>query len=172
MTPRLSKTPFSVLAWVILATGLPIPTWAQQPSTVPRYYDTFTEPWLNPDKWEAMGPFCAQGLTLECVREIQDGRLRLALRNMGDGGSDSGEQFSDDQLYFTNPNAIRTIKADVALRRVQLVGCSTNAGQPTRVLAEIHGIFFNTGSGDPADDAEEILYLIADANNPATINVG
>ena len=172
MTPLSSKTAFSVLAWVILATGLLVPTWAQQPATSPRYYDTFTEHWLNPAKWEASGPFCAQGLTLECVREIQNGRLRLALRNMGDSGSDSGEQDSDDELYFANPNAIRSVTADVTLGQVQLVACPTNTGQPTRTLAKIAGVFFNTGSGDPADDAGQFLYLYVDADNPGTITVG
>jgi len=57
MTLHSSKKAFTLLAWVMLVTGLPILTWAQQPSTAPRYYDQFTEHWLNPAKWQAVGPY-------------------------------------------------------------------------------------------------------------------
>jgi len=171
MTPHTSRTAFTVLAWLILVTGLAALTWAQEPSTSSRYYDTFTEHWLNPAKWEPIGPFCAQGLTLECVREIQNGHLRLALRNVGDSGSDLGGQYSDDQLIFTNPNAIQSVKVDVTLRQVQLVACPTNNDLATRAIAKINGTFFNTGSGDPADDVGDSVFLYTDTNNPDTISV-
>jgi len=92
---------------------------------------------------------------------------------MGDGGSDSGEQFSSDELLFTNPNAIQSVTADATVLQPQLVACPTTTnGQPTRTVEKISGIFFNTGSGDPADDASEFEFFYADASNPSTITVG
>jgi hypothetical protein len=69
------------------------------PSARPAYYDTFNERWLDPAKW-ATGIDCG-ALTMECVREIQNGHLRLALRNFGAANSDSGDQWSWTGLTFT-----------------------------------------------------------------------
>jgi hypothetical protein len=162
-----------VLTFALFALGALAQSQVKSTTTAQAYYDTFNERWLNPGKWEPIGPFCAQGLTLECVREIQNGQLRLALRNMGDRGSDSGEQYSSDELLFTNPNAIQSVTADATVRKLQLVACPTTTnGAPTRTIEEISGIFFNTGSGDPADDASEFEYFYADASKPGTITVG
>lgn len=42
----------------------------------PDAYDTFNKPWIDPAKWIG-GLGCSDWTTLECVREIQHGRLRL-----------------------------------------------------------------------------------------------
>jgi hypothetical protein len=84
---------------------------------------------------------------LECVREIQNGQLRLEIRNMGVANSDSGYQFADSPQPFVNPSSIFSITADVQLGRITVVGCPTNlTGQPTRVVSGFDGSFFNTGS--------------------------
>ena len=163
------KSLLSIIA--LLAFGALAQSQVKSTTAAQAYYDTFSERWLNPDKWEPIGPFCAQGLTLECVREIQNGQLRLALRNMGDRGSDSGGQYSDSQLYFTNPDAIQSITADVTLRQAQLVACPTNTDLATRAIARINGTFFNTGSGDPADDVADSVFLYTDTATPGTISV-
>jgi hypothetical protein len=163
------KILLSIIA--LLAFGALAQSQVKSTTTEQVYYDTFNEQWLNPDKWQPIGPFCGQGLTLECVREIQNGQLRLALRNMGDGGSDSDGQYSDDQLIFTNPSAIRSVTVDVTLRQVQLVACPTNTDLATRAIAKINGTFFNTGSGDPADDVGDSVFLYTDTTIPKTISV-
>jgi hypothetical protein len=136
----------------------------------PVYYDTFNQKWLDPAKWLAFTPWCWTS-ALECVREIQNGRLRLEIRNVGATDSDSGFQYSDNSLSFVNPNAINSITADVALGRVNVIGCSTNPGLTTTIV-KVTGTFFNTGSGDPADDVSNDVYFLVDSSNPKTMQVG
>jgi hypothetical protein len=162
---------------VVLAISI-LPTVASSQKTVGAfptkagYYDTFNQPWIDPVKWQAVGPWCAQGTTLECVREIQDGRLRLEIRNMGMTNSDAGFQFGESPLVFTNPSSIFSITADVQLGRVNVVGCPTNlTDQPTRALAGINGTFFNTGSLDQADDVSDFVTFWVDASNPKSLQV-
>jgi hypothetical protein len=84
------------------------------PSARPAYYDTFNERWLDPAKW-LTGLYCGP-TTLECVREIQNGQLRLATRQFGATDSDSGIQFADPALFFSNPNTINSIASDITLQ--------------------------------------------------------
>jgi hypothetical protein len=108
---------FSLLALSILVTALAVANWAQQPTALSSrsvYYDTFNEQWLNPAKW-LTGLDCGP-LTLECVREIQNGQLRLATRQFGATDSDSGIQFADRALFFSNPDTINSIASDITLQ--------------------------------------------------------
>jgi hypothetical protein len=140
--------------------------------TKPGYYDTFSKPWIDPAKWLGVGPWCAQGTTLECVREIQNGRLRLEIRNTGLTNSDSGFQFADSPQPFVNPNSIFSFTADVQLGRANVVGCPTNlTDQPTRVIAKMGASFFNTGSLDMADDVTDDVIFLVDASNPEFVQV-
>lgn len=152
--------------------------WAQQTiakgstkDTKPVYYDTFKEKWLDPTKWLAVGPWGTG--TLEIVREIQNGRLRLEARNVGAGDSDSGDQWSQSGLYFVDPNSVQSITADVVVRSFSGLGCSTNADYPnTDTEVRIGGTFFNTGTGDAADDVWGYLILWIDTTNPESMSVG
>jgi hypothetical protein len=162
---------------LVLLAPLASAAWAQQPmgketaqSTRPVYYDTFNEMWLNPAKWLATGPWCSGGL--ECVREIQNGHLRLAVRDFGATDSDSGTQFSESEVDFVNPNAVKSITADVTLRSFSGLGCSTNDTDMTHTNVEIGGIFFNAGTGDPTDDVLAELIFGVDTTDPKTIHVG
>ena len=108
---------------------------------------------------------------MECVREIQNGHLRLAARNIGATDSDSGSQFGESDLYFVNPNTINSITADVTLSRFSGLSCSANTGQPSQTFVKIVGSFFNTGSGDPADDISDEVHITVDPSNPKTMIV-
>jgi hypothetical protein len=108
---------FSLLALSFLVTALAVANWAQQPTALSSrsvYYDTFNERWLDPAKW-LTGLDCGP-LTLECVREIQNGQLRLATRQFGATDSDSGIQFANPALFFSNPNTINSIASDITLQ--------------------------------------------------------
>jgi hypothetical protein len=70
-----------IVLGLVLFTSLVSAAWAQQTTGKesakhgkPVYYDTFDQKWLDPAKW--MGNASCGG-TLECVREIQNGHLRL-----------------------------------------------------------------------------------------------
>jgi hypothetical protein len=55
----------------------------------PILYDNFTQRFLDPTKWSTFGA-CFTFSFLECVREIQNGQLRLAVRNYGSTSSNNG----------------------------------------------------------------------------------
>ena len=134
-----------------------------------RYYDTFNERWLDPNKWLATYPNCWG--TLECVREIQNGKLRLAVRDFGTTNSDAGVQWSESPMFFVNPNIVTSITADVAPKSFSGLGCATNNTDLTHTQVMIGGSYFNSGSGDPSDDVMAFLIIWIDTNNPTYMNV-
>jgi len=157
----------AVLLAVLIAAG-----WTQQVSAKPNYYDTFSRSWLDPTKW-SRGLNCGSD-TLECVREIQNGRLRLEIRNMGDPSVNSGFAYESNDLYFSDPSAISSssITTDVTLGHVNVKHCPTNPAEQSKTIVKITGSSFNTGTGDPADDVWNDLYLWVDDSNPTTMLVG
>jgi hypothetical protein len=127
-------------------------------------YDDFHERWLDPAKWQPMYPNC-WGNVLECVREIRNGKLRLAVRNIGDTESDLGIQFSESEVYFVHPNAITSITADMNVR-FSGIGCVTNDTDRTHTQVQLGGGFFNAGTGNPDDDMVVWLIVWVDTIEP------
>jgi hypothetical protein len=123
-----------------------------QSSTNLVLYDNFDERFLDPSKW--YGLTAANDRTLEFVREIQDDRLRLAVRTYGATNSNQGNQFGQSELHFTNPASVRSIATEFAIRRASALGCPTNPGMPSGGGASIIGRFFNSGSGNVGDDVD------------------
>ena len=161
------------LATVIVALAMGSPQQAKsqqaQVQSGAILYDDFSRKWLDPAKWKPMNPNC-WGNVLECVREIRDGRLRLAVRNFGDTNSDSGIQYSESEVYFANPNAVKSITADISTR-FRGIGCLTNNTDRTHAQVQIGGGFFNTGSSNPNDDIVVWLIIWIDTFDPTTMQI-
>jgi hypothetical protein len=136
-------------------------------------YDDFNHKWLDNTKWW-MGSNCWTGYAVECVREIRNGKLRLAVGNFGEWwtGSDEGSQFAQSDIYFPDPWTISGIRADVSIDSFSGVSCATNP-EPTHGQVWITGSFFNAGTaGDPNNDVRAYLHFQIDANEPRQIQVG
>src|SRR5215469_8019370 len=80
------------------------------PDAVARVYDNFNERWIDPARWLTGPPDC-WGLTLECVRQIRDGKLYLEARNIGWSGGNSDIQGAVSDLFFPAANRITHITA-------------------------------------------------------------
>jgi hypothetical protein len=120
---------------------------AQKPSP----YDNFNHRLLDASKWSTVGAcFTDDGQELECVREIQYGKLHMAHRNFGGRDSDVGFSFGSVNVYFIDPTSIKSITTDLTVRSIQEVGCAVNP--QFGGAAHIDATFFNTGTGDPNDD--------------------
>lgn len=152
---RCRRQPFASLVQIVgIVLFSALAGWAQVSGAAPKLvpYDDFSERFLNPAKWApASSCFAGGDLQLECVREIQNKKLRLALRNFGARDSNSGFQFGTHRLFFANPASITSIRADITYRDSFEIGCPDNSsgfGAGT----SINGNFFNVGSGDPNDD--------------------
>jgi hypothetical protein len=114
-------------------------------------YDNFNHKFLDPSRWDSV-PACyaGAGLEMECVRALEDGRLHLAHRTLGQRDSDTGLQVGIAQVDFVNSASIKSITADVVVRNVVEVPCAVNTGFGGN--ATIWGVFFNAGGGDSSDD--------------------
>ena len=88
-------------------------------------YDNFNSKWLDPSKW-TINANCWNRLPMKCVREIQSGQLRLLVRGLGSGSTDSGDQNASSFLAFLNPGSIRSITTTVTVRAADGVACATN----------------------------------------------
>ena len=111
-------------------------------------FDNFNQEFLNPTKW-LQTPACPYWTQeLECVREIQFGQLRLAVRNYGDPNSNVGVQNGNSALYFSNPAAIDGFMSTVVIRRTSATACVANMGAFANAQAILAGSFFNNGTYD------------------------
>jgi hypothetical protein len=151
--------------------------WTQQIPKQKTLYDDFSGRWLDPGKWQTSNaanggwwnPQCLNAL--ECVREIQGGKLFLMVKNFGNADSDSGVQWSESGVYFPNPNAVTSITANVTVRSFSGIGCMTNSTDRTHTQVMMGGTFFNTGTGAPFDDVTGLLIIWVDTYDPFTMNV-
>jgi hypothetical protein len=134
-----------------------------------KLYDNFNQGIIDPTKWSASwqcGP-PAQ----ECVREIENGQLRLRVRSYGATDSNNGTQFSTSQVNMTASLAT-DIAAQVLIRNSSPQDCSTNSGVG-HSQALVFGAFFNGGGGTSADDVQAFLQLDRyPATGPGTVEVG
>jgi len=166
---RFRQKSSAVVFACILALGLVVSAYlsnkvyAQSPTNLV-LYDNFDERFLNPAKW-SLYPACFTGSVLECVREIQDDKLRLAVRSYGVTNSNQGNGYGPSELHFTNPTAIRRFAASVTVRQANGTGCSANTGTSVG-HALLEGHFFNSGSGNPNDDVQALLLLTRSATDP------
>ena len=140
------------IAGIVLLSALAVGAQISAPAPKFVLYDDFSGQFLNTAKWSPSSSCFANGdLQLECVREIQNKKLRLALRNFGARDSNSGFQFGTQRLFFANPASITSIRADITYRESSEIGCPDNSSG-FGAGASINGNFFNVGSGNPNDD--------------------
>jgi hypothetical protein len=165
---QLLPTVIAVLLTALLPSGIVLAQTSKSASSL-RLYDNFNRSFIDPSKWSASwqcGP-----PALECVREIQDGQLRLHSRAYGATDSNDGTQFGSSIVNLT-----ASLKSDIAAQVLVRVSnpqdCATNAGAAhSQVL--ISGAFFNGGGGTAADDVQAYLQLDRfSATNPGTVEVG
>jgi hypothetical protein len=143
--------------------------------TKPAIYDDFSQRWLDPDRWDMLtGWISCWSHNLECVREIQNGKLRLASRTIGERGSDDGNFYSSAELLFNHDltAVLTSIQADVTVREFGGVPCPANTSDVAHTQVEIGGNFFNSGTGNPDDDVLGWLIIWVDATNPKLMQVG
>ncbi|MFL6306299.1 MAG: hypothetical protein ACJ72H_22435 [Candidatus Sulfotelmatobacter sp.] len=135
---------------------LSIPGMAQQSSFV--LYDNFNRQFLDTNKWAPSSP-CFTWTVLECVREIQNGQLRLAVRGTGATDSNSGNQYGESELVFKYPSRIKSISTQLTVRRTSAAACPASADFNSGTQVIIAGNFFNSGSGSSADDVSALLFF-------------
>src|SRR5437016_7018886 len=120
-------------------------------------YDNFDERFLDPAKWSPSFGACGWHL-LECVREIRDEKLRLAVRIYGTTSSNQDVQFGASELHFSNPTPVKGIATLLTVRRASSLPCPANATlYNSHAHAILQGNFFNSGSGNSDDDVQGLF---------------
>jgi hypothetical protein len=140
---------------------------AQQSSLDFVLYDNFNQQFLSPAKWATSSP-CFTWSVLECVREIQNGELRLAVRGYGAVNSNLGTQYGESELHFIKPTPIRSIATQLVVRRTSALGCPANP-QGSHAHALLAGSFFNSGSGSATDDVQAFLIFDRFSTDPVGV---
>ena len=140
---------------------------AQAQNFVP--YDSFNGTFINPSKWSTFPGGCPSFSVLECVREIQNAQLRLAVRGYGATDSNEGSQFGASELHFINPTPIKAISIQLVVRRTSALGCPANSGEGSHAHALLSGSFFNSGSGNPADDVQAFIIFDRFSSDPTGV---
>jgi hypothetical protein len=111
-------------------------------------YDSFRGRVINPAKWEGAGAVTRN--TLEFVREVRDGHLRLGAKTYGDRWGDAGSVFDFAELDLKNAPSITSFGARVVVRSVTGLSCANNPWITHPEVQLIGGGFFTTG--DPSSD--------------------
>ena len=145
------KKNYALLAMLVLAT---LPSAAQTLTL----YDNFSGPFISPSKWSPQ--WQCGGTVMECVREIQEDKLRLRVRAYGASDTNDGAQFGSSGLSLVN-NTVTDIAADLVVSHSAAQACSTNPGFGGGGHAQVllFGSFFNGGAGTSDDDVQAYLQL-------------
>jgi hypothetical protein len=136
-------------------------------------YDSLISDLIDPELWNNSPP-CQRPRTLECVREPggdgakakkkvkanskQINGLQMRMRTYGETSSNQGVSNDINQLVFSVPNPITTIVSNVVVTEAGAVTCAQNPGG-SHTHARIDGRFFNTGSGNEADDVTAFIVV-------------
>lgn len=150
---------------VMLSMTFSYATWAQQSAPQPAHklhgvYDTFNGKSIDPSKWISNFPQpCGTGSALECVREIEDGRLHIRVRNYGADTADQSNNPAHLGLLLTAPSGVMDIATGVVVRKASAQGCPDTDAGPRGQIGLV-GAWFNRGqAGAAADDVFANIYL-------------
>ncbi|HEY3617090.1 MAG TPA: hypothetical protein VGK96_09780 [Candidatus Sulfotelmatobacter sp.] len=153
-----------------LAALAPAQTVTSKSAPAKKLYDNFNKPFIGTSKWSAQWQ-CGSP-SMECVREIERGQLRLRSRAYGATNSNTGTQFGNSQVNMTN-TSVTDISVQVTVRNSSPRDYTTNPGVAhSQVL--LSGAYFNGGGGTSADDVQAYLQLdrTAPTSNPPTAEAG
>ena len=120
-------------------------------------YDNFSAATLDPVRWQ----------DAERSRLVAGKTLRLTQRDWGLTASDAGSNWLSFSQAMTRSGPATQIRAQVRPMALDMTACAANAN-PTRVLARVHGTFFNTGNriaGSNVGDVYARIYTVRYSNS-------
>jgi hypothetical protein len=123
-----------------------------------KLYDNFDSAYLDPARWYAQWG-CSTATTMECVRQIQEGRLHLRARAYGNRTSNIDTVYGNSEIYLID-SAATEFSAGIRVLRADSAGCTTSPGSGTHGHALLWGTFFNGGGGTANDDV--LAFLVFD----------
>ena len=154
-----------LFTWSLIAAGLLAigvrPTTAQL-----ALYDDFSSPHLLPHLWKSIGDLST---SLDVVRTIEEGKLRLALTTFAFEGNTGAHQGSVG-LTLRETTGVTQLAAEVTVTAATFEDCPQNPLTPTS-LVELGGTYFNdgtsTGPKDFTGDIQATVARVAEATDPS-----
>ncbi len=147
-------------AMVAICAVIPGPASAQL-----ELYDDFETKLLDPAKWFGRESVDTGVNILESRRQIKIEPilvfrgLNLVNRSYAASGSDAGRKTSATRVRFVDGTAIKTIQAQVLIKKFAATACDANTA-PTEPRIRIGGMFFNTGTSTPDDSTNDVRAFI------------
>jgi hypothetical protein len=130
-------------------------------------YDDFSSPHLIPHLWKNIENLST---SLDVVRTIEQGQLRLALTTFAFGPGNTGARDGSVGLLLREASSATNLVAEVTLTAVTFEDCPQNPLTPTS-LVELGGHYFNDGSSTgPADltgDIRATFTSVAEVTDPS-----
>src|SRR6267378_3646697 len=75
--------------------------------------------------------------------------------------------YGPSELHFSNPAPIRSIATEFTVRRTSAMACPSNTTlYNSHAHTILQGTFFNSGSGNPTDDVQGLLFFDHDVSSP------
>ncbi|MGO9022209.1 MAG: hypothetical protein ACLQVJ_28055 [Syntrophobacteraceae bacterium] len=119
-------------------------------------YDNFREAAIDQARWTGYEAYDNEGLSRECVREIEGGSLRLTDHAYGLITTDPDAACSSGQrLRMVDGSAVTAMQGTITMTKA--VVKNPASGPEAVVGARIGGYFFNVGSPTPGDSTGDIV---------------
>ena len=130
-------------------------------------YDDFSSPHLVPHLWKHVEDLST---SLDVVRAVDQGKLRLALTTFAFEGGNSGARQGYVGLALRASEGVTQLAAEVTITAVAFEDCPQNPLTPTS-LVELGGSYFNDGSStgpqDFTGDIRATFSRVAEATDPS-----
>lgn len=119
-------------------------------------YDSFTNTYINPNKWYGEEGKQYGGTRVEARRAIVEGQLRIEAKGYSDDTANAGTSTTRNAVVFTNSSNITAIRSTVTMRSVTASACAANS-TPTLARARLFGFFFNAGTPTPGSNFNDVF---------------
>src|SRR5262245_32450302 len=119
-------------------------------------YDDFSRPRIDAEKWIAGG---GGEPSLDVVRRIRSGELRLFNRSYAQTDTDFGSRLGQVAVRFANQRAITAIQATVRVDALATRACLANA-TPGRAFAQMFGSYFNSATPVPNSHLNDVAAVV------------
>ncbi len=119
-------------------------------------YDDFSNPRIDPAKWQGHESPRDDNPNAEAFRRIQNGQLQITLLSYGGTDTDAGRRTGRFGLAVRNPDLVTAMQADVTVVRAAAQDCVASASS-SRARGQLVGRFFNDGSSSgPGDHTGDV----------------
>lgn len=142
----------NTLSFLAVATGCVLTGWSVQSLAAEKYapYEGFKDKALSAARWGE----------LERIRRIDNGKLVMLSRDVGEQFIDAGVVQTNFSSGMAAPNSISRIQATVQVNTLEMTGCANNT-DPSVAAARLVGSFFNLGNPTSGSQVGDVVAKVS-----------